>query len=337
MIIVLVAVGVFGHSAWGFDGRPLYIEQVSGIAVDADLGDWTDAQWTPLDTVYYEDPADIVSAEFAVGWNSDGRVYVAIRVDDVDHVFTDDYADWNSSDRAEIYFMGGGEGGLYGNVCGGAETLQGPAQQYILGAKASDDSDAWTAIGGAYEIPTDADFRYAVNVTGSLITYEASMTAFDFYGGLNGHPELTTLSTLEAGAVIGFDIVVGSTRAEGYGMLAENDVENKYKHTYYLARHTLVEQICSPGDVNDDGFVGADDLVRILTNWGQSGEVCWGDGDCAPYNDGIFTGDDFIGADDYVEVLTHWGESGSPPPESIPEPATVGLLLTCFAMVRRRR
>ena len=69
--------------------------------------------------------------------------------------------------------------------------------------------------------------------------------------------------------------------------------------------------------------MGADDLVEILTNWGQSG-VTWGEGDCAPYNDGINTGDDFIGADDYVEVLTYWGTNYAPEPA--PEPMTLCLL-----------
>ena len=90
------------------------------------------------------------------------------------------------------------------------------------------------------------------------------------------------------------------------------------------------------GDVTKDGFVGADDLVRILTYWGASGpSVTWDMGDCAPYNDGINTGDHFIGSDDYVEVLTFWGASY--PTEPIPEPATLGLLLLGGLVLLRRR
>ena len=84
----------------------------------------------------------------------------------------------------------------------------------------------------------------------------------------------------------------------------------------------------NPGDVTGEGFVGADDLVAILTNWGASGGVTWEMGDIAPYNDGISTGDDFIGADDYVAVLTNWGTSYPPEPgEAVPEPATLAVLL----------
>ena len=90
------------------------------------------------------------------------------------------------------------------------------------------------------------------------------------------------------------------------------------------------------GDVTEDLFVGADDLVQILSNWGASGAgATWNMGDIAPYGDGTNPGDDFVGADDYVEVLTFWGVSY--PPEPIPEPAVFSLLLLGgLALLRRR-
>ena len=93
------------------------------------------------------------------------------------------------------------------------------------------------------------------------------------------------------------------------------------------------------GDVTEDLFVGADDLVRILTHWGESGAgVTWSDGDCAPYGDGITTGDQFVGADDYVEVLSMWGTSYPAEPTPTPEPATLGLMLLggLAGLIRRR-
>ena len=90
------------------------------------------------------------------------------------------------------------------------------------------------------------------------------------------------------------------------------------------------------GDVTEDNFVGADDLVAILTNWGASGAgVTWAMGDCAPWGDGSNPGDDFVGADDYVEVLTNWGADY--PTEPVPEPATLGLLLLGGLAELRRR
>ena len=86
-----------------------------------------------------------------------------------------------------------------------------------------------------------------------------------------------------------------------------------------------------PGDVDGNGFVGADDLVTILTNWALTG---------ATRQQGDLSGDGFVGADDYVEVLTYWAD-GSPPPEppaTIPEPLTLGLLLIGgLPLLRRRR
>ena len=84
------------------------------------------------------------------------------------------------------------------------------------------------------------------------------------------------------------------------------------------------------GDVTEDGFVGTDDLVQVLSKWGTAGpQATWDMGDCAPYNGGVNPGDDFVGSDDYVEVLTYWGT---------PEPATLGLLsIPALAIVLRCR
>lgn len=80
-----------------------------------------------------------------------------------------------------------------------------------------------------------------------------------------------------------------------------------------------------PGDVTGEGFVGADDLVAILSNWGISD---------AERSQGDLTGDGFVGADDYVQVLTYWGTS--PAPEPLPEPASLGLLFVAgLALLRR--
>ena len=93
-----------------------------------------------------------------------------------------------------------------------------------------------------------------------------------------------------------------------------------------------VVEVKNRGDVTGDGFVGADDLVQILSHWGESGPaVTWADGDCAPYPGG----DDFVGADDYVEVLSMWGTSY--PAEPTPEPATLGLLLLGGLLAFKRR
>ena len=87
--------------------------------------------------------------------------------------------------------------------------------------------------------------------------------------------------------------------------------------TYGLAWHALTDPIPLDGDVTGDGFVGADDLVAILTNWGMSG---------ATRQEGDLTGEGFVGADDYVAVLTFWGNTSSGP-EPLPEPGVLLVLL----------
>ena len=89
-----------------------------------------------------------------------------------------------------------------------------------------------------------------------------------------------------------------------YGdVLTEEEIAANYEDG--LAALTTTPPTHNRGDVTGEGFVGADDLVAILTNWGGTGNVPWENGDIAPYGDGSDPGDDFVGADDYVEVLTY--------------------------------
>jgi len=57
---------------------------------------------------------------------------------------------------------------------------------------------------------------------------------------------------------------------------------------------------CNGADINEDGFVGGDDLTIILTNWGKSVTL---------HTDGDANSDGFVGGDDYSAVLTYWGQS----------------------------
>ncbi|MEE2718541.1 MAG: dockerin type I domain-containing protein, partial [Planctomycetota bacterium] len=59
-----------------------------------------------------------------------------------------------------------------------------------------------------------------------------------------------------------------------------------------------------PGDLNGDGFVGVDDLLIIIANWGPCGPVCPAD----------INGDGVVGVDDLLIVIANWGPGGRSAP-----------------------
>ena len=82
------------------------------------------------------------------------------------------------------------------------------------------------------------------------------------------------------------------------------------------------------GDLDGDGFVGINDLNIILANWNQS--VPPGNPLADP------SGDGFVGIDDLNEVLGNWN-AGTPPTMAVPEPGTLGLLLSSAGVLMRGR
>lgn len=117
----------------------------------------------------------------------------------------------------------------------------------------------------------------------------------------------------------------GAGNAEGLWAIGV-PVDEEGVDTVYLRYYSMSGRLWprNRADATEDDFVGADDLVRILSNWGQSG-VSWTDGDVSPYRDGIHSGNDFVGADDYVEVLSNWGADYIAA-EPTPEPSVLALL-----------
>lgn len=97
---------------------------------------------------------------------------------------------------------------------------------------------------------------------------------------------------------------------------------NRYAQAYIEAANTL------HGDLNNDGFVGAEDIDIILSNWGDSvtsGDLSLGDADHSAS----------VGQGDLDIVLLHWGE-GTPPDVNIPEPASVLSLGSMILICMRR-
>ncbi len=102
------------------------------------------------------------------------------------------------------------------------------------------------------------------------------------------------------------------------------DEQDDFSWDYGLAWCILREPVI--GDLNEDGFVGQDDLDIVLGDWGQTVNAG------APPDP---SGDGFVGQDDLDIVLCNWN-AGTLPGHA-PEPGAVFLLLVGSLGLLRRR
>jgi len=233
-------VATMSYSAPSRYNRPEVIE--SGTAtVDGNLSDWSGATWAPLNQTYDGAGAtDVPEAYYAARWQAH-KVYVAVKVRDTAHSFTDTYGDWNTRDAVEIYLRSDSSGDItYANWT--------TAQQYIVGIKKSDHTKVWTAIGGN-NVATSLDGSSvagigsaAGSVDGEWIYYEVEMTPFTYLGiAATGDLSTSTVSTLDVGDVIGLDVCVVGNNAGSYtGMKSENMMTGKSANWEKFGLHKLV-------------------------------------------------------------------------------------------------
>jgi hypothetical protein len=226
------------------------------VTVDGDLGtDWADAEWKPFDKVYNSTPGDIEEGAWAVKWGKGGtRVYMAVKVRDTAHFFTNDYTDWASRDAVELYLhTTGTDSGPYGdnNYSG----YQEQAQEWAVGIRDDDRSLVWVTNGyppsyGVY-VPTVGQFTARGHEDGDWLIYEAEMTPFEYFGGRRGNPDI--VSPLQVGDIVGADVtVVGNNNLAdpssygifGYtGMKSSGHNEGGWSGDYTLiAQHRLVRK-----------------------------------------------------------------------------------------------
>jgi hypothetical protein len=102
---------------------------------------------------------------------------------------------------------------------------------------------------------------------------------------------------------------------------------------FHALRHFADEASFSflSGDIDSDGFVGISDLNFILSRWNQSVEVGnWGQGDLAGNGDG------FVGVDDLGVILSNWNAGTPPASVTVPEPASLVVLVLMLGMVGRQ-
>lgn len=215
---------------------PLYIQD-GNAKIDGDLSDWDDSEWTAINSSYYPPYCpDVTIGYYSAKWDSAAnKVYIAVKVDDTAHTFTDTYTDWNKRDAVELYLH------TFGTNPNGSTDYsadQAAAQQYSIGFK-TDAASLWSAVGYKNNIPADAGFVCAGKIDGDWLYYEAAMTPFAHYGGLSGQP--STTYTLKPGDIIGVDVIVASADGSTFqGMIGQNSKSGKSADFAAIGTHQLV-------------------------------------------------------------------------------------------------
>ena len=233
------------------------------VNVNGDLSEWSSAEFTPLDQIYNIDGsaamwlnADIPEAYYAARWGANGqKLYVAIKVRDTSHYFTDAYTEWNARDAAEIYVHTTGTGPTNYN-----DSFV-DAQHYVIGIKASEPDKVWTAMG--YHDADIPGFLAKGAIDGQWLNYEAEITPYDHLEmDLETHVFSNLVpGTLAAGQTIGFDVVVAGCDSSGAysGMKSANLMLAKFDDYSKFAQHLLVPGYTGVADAKNapDGSAAA--------------------------------------------------------------------------------
>ncbi len=184
-------------------------------------------------------------------------------------------------------------------------------------------------LGGVLDITLSADDFTTANASASL-----SITGSTEFAGelLVSLPDGFTPDFGDQFTLIAADSLLGEFDNVTLPSLSENMMWTMLQDETSLSLYvsSLIQ-----GDLNDDGFVGLDDLDIVLRNWN----------DTTPLNDpradvsgpdGVPDG--FVGLDDLDIILQHWNQ-GTPSSSNtnIPEPHSLSILgIGCLAMLRRQ-
>jgi hypothetical protein len=277
--------------------NPTEIESTtSTITCNGDLSEWTDAQWTQLTKNYDGNPTDVADAYYAAKWAEDGsKIYVAVKVKDTTHVFSDTYDSWSTRDAVEIYLHTNGF-----NADGTTSyTNNEPAQQYTIGIMNTDRDTVWTSMGANKTVPAVCTFQAGGKEgdDGQWLYYEVAMTPFKYMGGLAGMSSVSTPAI--AGQVIGLDVIVAANNGNYTGMKSENLLQYKSDSYTLFGLHKLVLSKI-PGDANGDSKVDVGDLGILAANYGKTSGATWSQGD--------FNGDGKVDVGDLGILAANYGK-----------------------------
>ncbi len=232
-IVFLIPALLIG-SAHAEMGRPKDIPEAGRIRIDGQLNDWRNIEWTPLDKTLAGNPVDISNAQWALQWNDEPSLYIAVRYDDASLVLQDRYVNSNAQDCVEIYVRGD-----TGSKPADYSKQQNSAQHYLFGLS-KNKTTAWRKLAGTDRFPAHNPAKVAVRLDGRTFTYEIMVPVYDkFDARSRRHSETTEVYTdLE----IGVDIAIVDVSVNGYaGVLSENRMDGKERNANRIAEHTLGE------------------------------------------------------------------------------------------------
>jgi hypothetical protein len=271
--------------------------------VDGNLSDWSDATWTSMNsypnvgTTQADIDADVSEAYYAAKWQKD-KVYVAVKVHDMSHYFTDAYTAWNARDAVEVFVHTDNDG------VADYSPFNTDAQQYEVGIK-TDGSSVWFTVGStAYNLSSWGTVATAAGkADGEWLVYELEITPYTYFGLVEtGGLSTSVASNLFATQVISLDVDVISHNNSGsyLGKKSASSEENKWKDWLCLGLHKLAG---ISGDANGDGAVNVSDLSLLAANYGVTSGATWAMGD--------FTGDGAVNVSDLSLLAANYGTGSS--------------------------
>ncbi|MFA5866096.1 MAG: chitobiase/beta-hexosaminidase C-terminal domain-containing protein [Phycisphaerae bacterium] len=224
--------------------RPIDITRADGsVTVDGNLSEWQDDEFVPLDTPFYG-TSQLDNASYAVRWDgTTDQFYVAVKVKDTHPIFEDSYVDWDKQDGIEVYLHT--TGGEPYNYYSDPNQFQSTAQQYVLGLKATrtgtdTTQHVWVTHAGVMAVDREkVGFQAAGVKADDWLFYEVKMTAYEY---LNLTGDNSTISPLNINDIVGVDVTVcdkWGTGENDFGMMAENNVVNKYTDWRKIGLHKL--------------------------------------------------------------------------------------------------
>lgn len=215
-------------------GKPEDIPEAGRIRIDGRLEDWKKIEWVALDRALDGSPVNISNAQWALQWDEDGILYVAVRYDDADIVLQDGYVNSNAQDCVEVYVRGD-----TGSAPSDYSKNQDSAQHYIFGLS-KNKTAAWKKLANIDPFPTHNPSAAAVRLEGKTFTYEIRVPLYDKFSATPRRDCEMTETYLDV--EVGADIAIVDVGSKGYtGIKSENTMNGKGRNADHIAEHTLGE------------------------------------------------------------------------------------------------